>query len=215
MPVTISGDATKKIQALAYNLSDDRMRDLTIQLRDSLVKRLAGVQWSGQTSIYIMRGLTAYTEPVRTPTGGWTCGVGSLDILHRDDAPGKTITEFLYWYQTQYMPTEKKRRAAEKAIKAKRPEISPAAKRAQYLKSRYRESLRLRAAIRVADLRDVDLRMRLEALRAKRNEAVRQGRDRQVVATDIQLRRLDTQLAENLRRMREAEAHLAELRARR
>lgn len=101
MPVTITGDATKRIEALVYNLSDNRMRDLTVQLRDSLVRKLAGVQWSGGTSVYIMRGLTAHTEPVRTPTGGWMCGVGSLDILHREDAPPRTIADFLEWYRQQ------------------------------------------------------------------------------------------------------------------
>jgi hypothetical protein len=115
MPVTITGDVPKRIEALVHNLSDENMRELTVQLRDSLVRRLWNVQWKGGPSVLIGRGLTAHSEPVRTPTGGWMCGVGSLEILHRDDAPPKTITEFLYWYQTQYMPAEKAKRAVERA----------------------------------------------------------------------------------------------------
>ena len=215
MPVTISGDATKQIEALIYNLSDDRMRDLTVQLRDSLVRKLAGVQWGGKASIHIMRGLTAYTEPVRTPTGGWVCGVSSLDILHRDDAPPKTIANFLEWYRSQYMPAEKERRAEKKAIRAKKPEISPAAREAARIKS---VNIELFAQYRVvikAGYLEVDLRERLYKLRAQRNVDVRMGRTRAVAAIDIKMRALDIRIAENIRRMREAEARLAELRTRR
>lgn len=115
MPVTISGDATKRIEALIYNLSDVRVRDLTVELRDSLVRKLAGVQWKGGTSIYITRGLTAYTEPVRTPAGGWMCGVGSLEILHRGDAPAKTIATFLEWYREQIEKKRVERREVKEA----------------------------------------------------------------------------------------------------
>jgi hypothetical protein len=153
MPVTVSGDATKRIEALVSNLSDDRMRELTVQLRDSLVRRLWNVQWSGKTSILIGRGLTAYTEPVRTPTGGWMCGVGSLDILHREDAPPKTISQFLYWYQTQYMPKE---RAERRAVAERRREVEITAKRRVRVKLDLRKAHKARRSLeeRYSDLVD-------------------------------------------------------------
>lgn len=215
MPVTISGDATKRIEVLVTNLSDDRIRDLTVQLRDSLVRRLWNVQWRGGPSILIGRGLTAYTEPVRTPTGGWMCGVGSLDILHREDAPPHTIADFLEWYRSQYVPAEKERRAAEKATKAQKPEPSPAAKAAQRLKN-INVALfgQYRIVLETSRL-DVDLRERLYEFRARRNDAVRGGRDREVMSIDTSMRALDIRISENTRRMYEAEARLAELRAQR
>jgi len=212
MPVTITGDAYKRIEAIAAGLSDEGLRDLTIQLRDSLVGTLRSTKWGAGN---IGQGLTQYTEPVRTATGGWMCGVGSLEILHGEPAPPHTIKDFLEWYRGTYRPAEKERRAAEKAIRAKKPEISPAAKRAQQLIQRYQESLRLRAAIRAADLKDVDLRERLYELRAERNEAVRWGRVGDVAKKDASLRALEVRMARNQRRMREAEHRLAELRAQR
>lgn len=110
MPVTISGDAYKRIEALAAGLSDDRMRDLCIQLRDSLVGTLRSTKWGAGN---IGTGLTHYTEPVRTATGGWMCGVGSLGILHQKPAPPHTIKDFLEWYRGTYMPTEKRVRKTE------------------------------------------------------------------------------------------------------
>ena len=215
MPVTISGDATKRIKALVYNLSDDRMRELTVQLRDSLVGRLAGVQWSGKVSENISRGLTQYTEPVRTPTGGWMCGVGSLEILHREDAPPRTITDFLEWYRGQYMPAEKERRAAEKAIRAKKPAPSPAAMEAQRLRNVNAQLFRQYRVVIRADRIDVELRERLYGLRADRNRAVRLSQLSKIEKIDAKMRTLDRQIAENLRRMRAAEAKLAELRSQR
>ena len=77
MPVTISGDAYKRIEALAAGFSDERLRDLIIQLRDSLGGTLRNTKWGAGN---IGQGLTQYTEPVRTATGGWMCGIASLEI---------------------------------------------------------------------------------------------------------------------------------------
>lgn len=112
MPVTISGDAYKRIEALAAGLSDERLRDLTIQLRDSLVGVLRNTEWGAGN---IGRGLTQYAEPVRTATGGWMVGVGSLEILHREPAPPHTIKDFLEWYRGTYRPAEEAERAERRA----------------------------------------------------------------------------------------------------
>ena len=213
MPVTISGDAYKRIEAIAAGLSDERLRDLTIQLRDSLVGTLRNTKWGAGD---IGRGLTQYTEPVRTATGGWMVGIGDLDILHRDPLKGEgvhSIEKFLDWYEKTYLPAEKAKKAARPTVK--KPEISPTAKRAQRLRQEYQESLRLRTALRVADLRDVDLRERLYKLRAERNDAVRGGRVGDVAKKDASLGALAVRMEDNLRRMREAEHRLAELRAQR
>ena len=114
MPVTISGDAYKRIEAIAAGLSDERLYELTIQLRDSLVGTLRNTKWGAGN---IGQGLTQYTEPVRTATGGWMCGVGSLDILHREPAPPYTIKDFLEWYRGTYRPAEKVERKVERKRK--------------------------------------------------------------------------------------------------
>ncbi len=114
MPVTISGDAYKRIEAIAAGLSDDKLRDLTIQLRDSLVGTLRSTKFGTGN---IGRGLTQYTEPVRTATGGWMVGIGDLDILHREPAPPHTIRDFLDWYSKTYLPAKKVERKVERKRK--------------------------------------------------------------------------------------------------
>lgn len=225
MPVTISGDATKRIEALVYNLSDERMRELCVELRDSLVRRLWNVQWKGGPSVYIGRGLTAYTEPVRTPTGGWMCGVGSLDILHREDAPPRTITEFLYWYQTQYMPEEKAKRVAEKVKVARREAAAEAIwQRNVRLFGAYRTQVRLTKEmatlrseiigldtdiVRLSqvfptryDFRNPALKIKYDRLRAKRRRQVRDKKD-QIRKKKILLEKKHGQMKEALKRARE------------
>lgn len=225
MPVTITGDATKRIEALVYNLSDDKMRDLCVELRDSLVRKLWDVQWKGGPSVYIGRGLTAHTEPVRTPAGGWMCGVGSLDILHRDDAPPRTITQFLYWYQTQHMPEEKAKRVAEKVKVARREAAAEAVwQRNVALFGAYRTQIRLgrelsalrsdiltleNDIIRLSqvfstryDFRNPALKIKYDRLRAKRRRQVRDKRD-QIRSKKILLEKKHEQLREALKRARE------------
>ena len=117
MPVTVSGDAYKRIEAIAAGLSDDKLRDLTIQLRDSLVGTLRSTKFGTGN---IGRGLTQYTEPVRTATGGWMVGIGDLDRLHRDPLKGEgvhSIEKFLDWYSKTYLPAEKVERKVERKRK--------------------------------------------------------------------------------------------------
>lgn len=215
MPVTISRGAYKRIEALAVGLSDERLRDLTIQLRDSLVGTLRNTKWGASN---IGRGLTQYTEPVRTATGGWRCGVGSLEILHRDPLKGEgvhSIEQFLDWYRKTYLPAEKAERKAKRAIKAKKPELSPAAKESARIRS-INVELFAQSRIQIAASRAMsDIGDRYDILWEKRSEAVRWGRDKQVVAIDIQLRKLRIEL--DLARARETRAYLRiqELRARR
>jgi len=215
MPVTISGDAYYQIEALAAKLSDDNMRALTVELRDSLVAKLGQVMWGGKVSVNIGRGLTQYTEPVRTPTGGWMVGVGSLDILHREDAPPYTIKDFLEWYRGQYMPAEKERRAVEKAIKAKKSEISPAARETTRLRniniglfSQYRQ-----LSITIQKMSDIG--DRIDILWRNRNEEVRAGRSRAVMAIDISMATARRKLEKARIRANEIEDRIAELQGQR
>ena len=210
MPVTISGDAYKRIEAIAAGLSDERLRDLTIQLRDSLVGTLRSTKWGAGN---IGRGLTQYTEPVRTAIGGWMCGVGSLDILHREPAPPHTIKDFLKWYGETYLPAEKAERKVKPTVK--KPEISPAAKEAARIRS-INVGLFAQSRIQIAASRAMsDIGDRHDILWEKRRAAVAGGRDRRVVAIDIQLRKLRVEL--ELARARETRAYyrIQELRARR
>lgn len=212
MPVTISGDAYKRIEALAAGLSDERLRDLTIQLRDSLVGVLRNTEWGAGN---IGRGLTQYTEPVRTATGGWMVGVGSLEILHRKPAPPHTIKDFLEWYRGTYRPAEKERRAAEKAVRAKEPEVSPAAKETARIRSINVELFAQSRIQIVASRAMTDISDKVDKLWRIRNEQVRLGNARKVAAIDIRLRRLRVEM--ELARVRETRAYyrIQELRSQR
>lgn len=210
MPVTISGDATKRIEALAAGLSDERLRDLTIQLRDSLVGTLRNTKWGAGN---IGRGLTQYTEPVRTATGGWMVGVGSLEILHREPAPPHTIKDFLEWYRGIYRPAEKVERKVKPAVK--KPEISPAAKEAARVRS-INVRLFAQGRIQIAASRAMsEIGNKVDKLWIIRNEQVRLGNVGKVAAIDIQLRKLRTEM--DLARARESRAYyrIQELRAQR
>jgi hypothetical protein len=212
MPVTISGDAHKRIEALAAGLSDERLRDLTIQLRDSLVGVLRNTEWGTGD---IGRGLTQYTEPVRTATGGWMVGVGSLEILHREPAPPHTIKDFLEWYRSTYRPARKERRAAEKAIEAKKLEPSPVAKETARIRS-INVGLFAQSRIQIAAGRAMsDISDKVDKLWRTRNAQVRLGNVRKVAAIDIRLRRLRVEM--ELARVRETRAYyrIQELRSQR
>ena len=212
MPVTISGDARKRIEAIAAGLSDERLYELTIQLRDSLVGTLRNTKWGAGN---IGQGLTQYTEPVRTATGGWMVGVGSLEILHREPAPPHTIKDFLEWYRGTYRPAEKERRAAKKAIRAKKPELSPAAKEAARTRSVNIE-LFAQHRIQIAAGRAMsNIGDKVDKLWRTRNEQVRLGNVGKVAAIDIRLRKLRIEM--DLARARESRAYYRaqELRTRR
>ena len=119
------------------------------------------------------------------------------------------------WYRGTYRPAEKERRAAEKAIKAKKPELSPAAKEAARIRS-INVGLFAQSRIQIAASRAMsDISDKVDKLWRTRNEQVRLGNVGKVAAIDIKLRRLRVEM--ELARVRETRAYyrIQELRSQR
>lgn len=128
----IENDGLRRIEVLVQRVSDPALGELCENLADELVRDLSTVPWGGN----IKRGLTYRTELRKTPRG-FSVGVGSLEILHREKAPEGTIAAFLKWYTAR---TEERRAQEAKSRAARREAAGQVARTEMSYRKQYRKS---------------------------------------------------------------------------
>lgn len=133
MPIrVIENDGLRRIETLVQRVSDPSLGKLCETLADELVQELSTVPWGGN----IKRGLTYRTELRKTPRG-FSIGVGSLEILHREKAPEGTITAFLAWYRER---SEERQAQAQKSRRAKHEAAGQVARAEMSYRKQYRKA---------------------------------------------------------------------------